>query len=117
MKTKFLGLLTAVFFMSTLAAIANTPTTSGANNTHKLKSLATKYVNAELSGNKSSATSKLAQDMYKMGAKDMKIITYSPCPNRGTIKIDGKSINATNKRCIVLQYQYNNKKQEAGACK
>lgn len=88
---------------------------SSQSKTVQLKKLASQYASIQLGETKGS-TNKILQDMSQLGAGDFKIITYAPCPYRGSIKIGGKSVNAKNKRCVELKYTYKNKEYSTGKC-
>lgn len=107
-----IGYLMLMAFCTTTANAAQAP-----NNYLKLKNMAKLYVKAELEGSTYAAKQQILRSMADAGASDFKTHEYTPCPNRGKIKIDGKMVDGTNKRCIIMKYKYNNKDYETGSCK
>ncbi len=82
----------------------------------QLKKLANEYASIQLGENKGS-TQKILKDMVTLGASDFKTMTYTPCPYRGMIKVGGKSVNGTNRKCVDFKYTYKNKEYSAGKCR
>ena len=81
----------------------------------KLKKLADEYTSISI-GESSGSTQKILNEMGGLGAENFNIITYSPCPYRGNIKIGGKSVYAKNRKCAELKYKYKNKDYAVGKC-
>lgn len=108
--------LIPIVIMSLLTITTTAQAASNTNNPAAVKKLASEYVTKKLA-NQTSASNNILNEMFAAGASDIKIVNYKPCPYRGTLKIDGKSVNAKNKKCTVITYKYNNKNFEAGACK
>ena len=118
MKKKLL-FLTAILYFSIIPALAfemqnqsSTGSTSQSK-TVQLKQLADEYASIQLGENKGS-TQKILKDMVTLGASDFKTMTYTPCPYRGMIKVGGKSVNGTNRKCVDFKYTYKNKEYSAG---
>lgn len=87
-----------------------------ANNTVELKKYANEVIKFMFAGDKSSAND-VYQKMYDLGAEDIGIVQYLPCPRRTSVKIAGRSVPAKNKRCFVLTYSYKGIKTEVGDCR
>ncbi len=87
------------------------------NNYLKLKNMAKLYVQAVLEGSSYASKQQILRSMAEAGASEFKTHEYTPCPNRGKIKIDGKMVDGTNKHCLIMEYKYNGKTYETGTCK
>ncbi len=111
-KVYILTLIVSLILISLSANAAANNT----NNSIKIKNLAKKYINLSMT-NQNKEAGQLINEMALLGADKFSVIRYSPCPYRKQIKIAGKSVNATGKRCFVLKYSYNNKIEEVGECK
>lgn len=110
-KIKILSLM-IIIALSTVAASAAT----SSNNYLKIKNMGKLYVKAELEGSSYASKQQILKSMAEAGASNFKIHEYTPCPYRGKIKIDGKMVDGTNKRCFILGYKYNGKDYETGTC-
>lgn len=84
-------------------------------NRMKVKKYAKRFVKAKVNKDNQKAHDELAK-FFEYGGKSNKIKIYSPCPCRGEIKINGKMVNAKLRRCVIFDYQYNDKNYEVGKC-
>lgn len=118
MKKKILILLVFAFLASIPAFATDKPKNAPKlqlSNLAKIKNLAYEYTSINLQ-EKDGSSIKILDEMTGLGAKNLNVRTYSPCSCRGTITINGKQIDAKNRRCAVLKYSYKNKDYEFGRC-
>lgn len=81
----------------------------------KVKRYAKKFVKAKVNKDNQKAHDELAK-FFDYGGANTKIKIYSPCPCRGKIDINGKSVDAKLRRCVVLSYEYLDEQYEVGKC-
>lgn len=82
----------------------------------KVKHYAKKFVRAKVL-KKNEKAGEALKKVFECGATNTNISLYRPCPCRKNLEINGKTVNAEGKFCVVLKYQYNEKNYETGKCK
>lgn len=129
---KILLLLSLLFFCSGVSAFAQDAilTDEGvvileeeapskfktAVNRIKVKRYAKRFVKAKLNKDNQKAHDELGK-FFEYGGVNSAIKIYSPCPCRKHITVNGKQIDAKNKRCVVFEYKYNDKDYAVAKCK
>lgn len=117
MKKNIIISFPVICLMLMLISTAATKASTSQNDSLKVKNMGKLYVQAVLEGSSLASQQQILQSMAESGAKDFKTHEYTPSPIRGKIKIDGKMVDGTNKQCLIMEYKYNGKTYETGACK
>ena len=75
-----------------------------------------KVINAKFASDIPTANDSIDK-MREYGAKNIRVRFYKPCACSGQAIINGKIVEAKDKHCSIVSYEYNGEKYEAGKCK